>query len=835
MKNRILHGGERRAALFSAAVLSGCLVLSTTATAQFYTFDETVEAVDPGAWNSWDFSSQDVTIAFGEDNEATVTVEPGGELVAGLLFMGVGDESASGFLNISGVTAETEPRPATFRQSPMETGFETYIGFDGYGEVMVSDGGLFSTRVNYTAFNPGSSGKVTITGPETVWDVNNVTLRVGQQGHGVLHVLDGARVENISNSFLGNLSVEDESTGEVIGGGSVEIVIEGGASIVGSGLSRIANRESTAADMTVRGAGSLYEMGDFIHLSSGGEATVLIEDGGTIRSGGTMSLAAGTRTTDKLGTAHVHVTGEDSLLESGSWLYVGRGGDVTDDEGNVLEQWGTSATLLVDNGGTVRSGTHFRLSREPGGFGEATFTGQGTTLDVGSYTHIPTLGEGVLNILDGAVAIVPSNNHFGREPGGVGTINVSNAQVLGGNFTYVGNEGEATLNVTNGGYFFSDNIFYVARQETATGHVNVTGEGSWIETTGSFRVGADPDLNPTGGVTTFTISEGGKVSSTFDFVARGESTVTLNDGTIELVPDDETGERGVVSIGEQALLTGQGTIFGNLELLAGGTIQGTGDGLGLHGALTGVGSVENLLFSDLTMLSSDEVPSLVNSRFAPGGQFNIVVDAPTDGLINGDAATDYSNAHLTVTFEPFEPGSEATFQLFAGEAALNFASASLPSGWELTGDGVLQHTGADPDPDGEFADWAASFNLSGDDAAPDGNPSGDGFNNTQKFAFGIDPTKAVAALSQVSGDETAVTLRWNRSTNAGIDYVIERRSSLTEGEWEAVPGASPEVMADPDVAAPDGYERVEWTVELGGGEDAAFYRARAVVEAALLP
>ncbi len=817
----------------SICLLAGALCAGTSLQAQFFgNFDETVEPVEPGFFNPWDFSFSDVTIGFDENNTATVTILPGGELVAGLIFLGVGDETASGFLNLSGVLNGDEPRPATFRTAPMETGSEVYIGLDGIGEVNVADGALFDARVVYVGFNPGSSGKLTIDGPETLLDMNGTTLRVGQQGSGVLEVTNGASIDNINQMYFGNLSVIDDATGELAGGGTAEAIISGGSTLSTSGQVRIGNNLGTSGMVTITGAGSSIGIASFLHIGSDGDGVLHVLDGATVSTGlvadgnAGISVPAAQRTGGEVATGELLISGEGSRVDTTTWIILGRGdgdseesgsmGTLVVEDGAVLETGSYVSTgsssfsegdITVQNGGIIRTGSYFRLGSTNTGVGTALITGAGSALEIGSFLQVGFNGNGTLVINDGARVEIP---------------------LTGGSASSAG------------------------RGATGTGDLTIEGENSLLSVP-RFFIGSDLSYEPTG-VATVRVRDGGTLTVGGVLGLRNGSTIELDDGTINMEGGIQDSRPDEVDIaGSGSAITGTGVINSDIVLADGGTLSGDGmvvngnitleeggiltgigeDGILLNGNLTGVGSVDNIVFANLTILSSSPVPAINNSRFAPGGALNLVVDAATDGLIVGDAATDYSNAELTVTFEPFEPGTSATFQLFSGEAALNFASLNLPAGWELSGDGVLQHTGADPDPDpdGAFADWASSFGLTGADAEPDANPSGDGFTNTQKFAFGIDPTVAVSALAEVEGDAETLVLRWNELDGAGITYVIETRSSLTDGDWEEVSGATP-VVVD---GAPDGYTRFEWTTSVSGGEGQAFYRARAVVEAALLP
>lgn len=132
-----------------------------------------------------------------------------------------------------------------------------------------------------------------------------------------------------------------------------------------------------------------------------------------------------------------------------------------------------------------------------------------------------------------------------------------------------------------------------------------------------------------------------------------------------------------------------------------------------------------------------------------------------------------------------------------------------------------------------FGEWAAGFDLTGDDATPEANPAGDGFTNLEKFSFGVNPNVFVMSLADVSQSGEFLFLRWNRSNDSGISYQIDRSTDLVG--WLLLEGASPSVMAIPDVTPPAGYERVEWSVDTSTEGLRAFYRVQADVDSSLLP
>jgi len=132
-----------------------------------------------------------------------------------------------------------------------------------------------------------------------------------------------------------------------------------------------------------------------------------------------------------------------------------------------------------------------------------------------------------------------------------------------------------------------------------------------------------------------------------------------------------------------------------------------------------------------------------------------------------------------------------------------------------------------------FTTWADSHGLGGAFMDIGASPAGDGFTNLAKFAFGLDPTRPASALVQARDAAGSLTLRWNHSRRMGIRHRIERNTTPAAGGWSALTDAVPVIMANPDVEAPAGFDRVEWSIPLTG--EHGFYRIVTTIDPGLLP
>ncbi len=728
-----------------AAAVSGQTIINDTQTA----------APPGGTGSAWDFSGATLVIGSGPQAEGALAVPGETTVLAGDLDLGADEATASGILEIDGVNA-------AFRAEP-HAGSVTRIGVYGRGEVLVTNGGFFHTRLSYLGFHPGSEGRVVVSGFGSAWDKGGVSLRVGQEGLGVLEILDGGRVENFTDAFLGNLSHNG-------GGGVSEVLVSGGGRLTGSGSSRIGNRPGAEGTVTVSGSGSLWSLGSFLHVGSGGHGNLTVENGGAVDIGSSVSVSSGQRAGEEGASGGVEVHGDGSRLTAGSFLSVGRGG--------------STGELRVADGGLVETESYLRIGEDAGTEGAVELTGAGSRLDVASFTHVGQNGTGLLEVLDGA-------------------------------------------------FFESGGLLYAGRNNGSTGEVRVEGTGALVTAEG-LRLGADPSGLPTGGAASLRVAGGGVVNLDGDAIARGSATITLQDGLIA-----PGGAAGTLYLLDQTTLAGMGTVDGHLRLGDGAVARGEGGRITVHGRLSGSGLLESVTLGGMDLAASEGTVDLRGVDFtATGGPalVSVAIDGPADGLVVFDAGVDFSGSALAVTFPAGPPSADGEYLLFqysgSGEREPVFASVSTPLGWVLHADGTLRHESGGGIPAVYFADWAAGHGLSGELAAPMANPAGDGFSNLAKFAFGRDPLSITTRLVELSDDNGSIRLRWNRRADDTVTYVIETRSELTAGQWEAVPGADPLVMIPAGVALPDGYERGEWSVPLDGPR--AFFRVRAEVAGAVL-
>ena len=343
------------------------------------------------------------------------------------------------------------------------------VGGTGQATLIIQNGGIVD--VNLAAdigAAVGSSGTVQISGNGSALGVSGA-IDIGDEGHGVVMVTDGADLTVDSNTYIG-------------------------AGATSSGT------------LTVSGTGSTWTSTFNVVVGALGTASVTVSDGALVNHG--LDLFVG----GVSGGGQVLVTGAGS-----TW--------------NALAnaRVGTSGSGAFE----VREGASFHVTQDlfvgdqnlgPGLGGSVTVTGQGSKLTYDTMT-VGHDGNGALRVEDGATAGGAGQDvALGINATGQGSVQISGAgSTLTADNLWVGNHGTASLSVDNGGKLVSDDGT-VGRHASGTGTVSITGKGSLWTATGSLEVG----LFGTGAV---IVSGGGTVDLSSHLrigeIAGSKGTVTV--------------------------------------------------------------------------------------------------------------------------------------------------------------------------------------------------------------------------------------------------------------------------------------------------------------------
>ena len=349
----------------------------------------------------------------------------------------------------------------------------------------------------------------------------------------------------------------------------------------------------------------------------------------------------------------------------------------------------TGVGLMVDSGGTVIVGSGAAKQGVP--------TSPGTvSVDVIGFT-----GVGALDVVQGG-GVDDTGLVLGDRATGSGTLTVDGAgsQVIVGpaavpnGLLIIGNAGTGEVTVRNSGSLSAVMGAVLGFGVGSTGAATVTGSGSgWFAAsltvgqggTGSIAVGD-------GGVlTTFNMGIGGAgtvdVSATllgnagtvvaFNTVTMSGGTLDVTQGGVVLISSSAlTGAAGSVQIDAGRVLSGLGTINGNITLSNQGTLLATGVAPGVlalqvTGDISGGGTMEPLMTLDL------------NGVVAPGVQ--IVFHDPTllePGvlILEDPAAEDGTISGFAEGNEVLIPGGSFTNALFTQGALTNPGTLILSGG-----------------------------------------------------------------------------------------------------------------------------------------------------------
>nr|WP_255714070.1 autotransporter domain-containing protein [Pelagibacterium xiamenense] len=501
-----------------------------------------------------------------------------------------------------------------------------YISEGGTGYLTVSDGGSVSVGpvggAIRIANDAGAYGEATVTGAASVLDVADGTLTVGYGGTGVLYIRDAATVA-ADDGFIGH-------NGTAAGTVTIE---SGGLLDLSASGSDLTIARSSGSEGTLRIADGLADIGATTTLGdqAGAEGTIevtsasgqlatrniFIGDAGT----GTLSITDGTATVDVDMTVGAQTGSDGRVVNDGGTLNIGFDLSVGDSGTGVM---------TVENGGTLTTGGFANIG-EIGGMGTLTVTG-GSAWDTGNNTYVGTGGAGNIIISNGAVV---NDSGFAlilgsHDSSGSGTLEVNDAawntvgQVsLGGD---VGSRGELTL--AAGGTLSSNDHIFVG--DLGDGVGTITGAGSELTATGGLYLG-----NSAGGTGQLTIAEGGQA------VIDNDIAIAADSGTLGTV--NVTGGGSYMEAGNELLVGDIGA--GTLNIIDGSVHADSTIYLGYdadgQGTVLVRGASANLSSNSWLIIAEDGTGVLTiadGGTVSVSGRAYLGYDASSDGTLNIGAA-----------------------------------------------------------------------------------------------------------------------------------------------------------------------------------------------------
>ncbi len=360
--------------------------------------------------------------------------------IAALICTGMGVRPAIA-QSVSGI-GDVNPGPV---QTPdWVVGGEIYVGdTGGTGTLTILGGGTASSDSGVIGY-PGGSGTVTVSGSDSSGNASRWTmtsdLTVGWGGTASLFVLDGGRVSD----WHGHVGRDGGTANAVVSG----VDSHGNASTWTSSL-----------DLAVGYAGT---------------GTLLIESGGMVRSSG-GSIGGSTGLAPGLSSGTVTVSGSDGNGHVSTW----------DNSSNLYVGFSDPGTLIVKDGGAVRSGTGM-VGYALGGNGTVSVAGRDTdgrasSWTIGTELIVGVAATGAVSIDDGAI-VRAMHTRLASDPGSSGTLHLNgNASGRGVLETGGVSQGSGTaLLDLNGGILRAtrDSLDFLSGFGTLSGG----SEGVWMDT-----------------------------------------------------------------------------------------------------------------------------------------------------------------------------------------------------------------------------------------------------------------------------------------------------------------------------------------------------------------
>ncbi len=391
------------------------------------------------------------------------------------------------------------------------------------------------------------------------WPVGG-DLIVGDTLTGTLTIDAGGTVENIDayvgnqNGGIGTVTVSGtDNSGQAstwTSSGQISIGAEAGSNgtlnILGGGVASgnaavIGRDSSSVGAVTVSGPGSTWTLAtaNSFLIGAGGSGTLLISNGGTVRSGQALIGAYGGS------DGHVTVIGPTTAWDTRNNIYVGFEGS-----GDLKVQDGAKVSTIGPGGPTSAASIYIGLN--PGSNGTVTVsstTGNTSVLTASDGIEIGPGGTGTLTIEKGGLAGTGFNTIIARNAGGTGTLNLlgdaTGRGVLETGAVVKGN-GDVTFNF-NGGILRANRDESNFLRNFATQIVG--SEGAWFDTN------------------THDVGIGTALSGTSRFTKQGAGTLTLTGNSSAFTGNTDI-QAGTLQV--------DGVLGGPTNVRVGARLTGTG-------------------------------------------------------------------------------------------------------------------------------------------------------------------------------------------------------------------------------------------------------------------
>jgi hypothetical protein len=498
------------------------------------------------------------------------------------------------------------------------------------GDATTLNGGSLTTDDFDTTNLTFTSGSLTTTGALT----NLNSLSSANQNV----VIDGGTWNPSGNIDTGNLTIQNNGTTTVSHYSATNLTLTSSTLIVTGGLTNL-NTLSSANQNVVIDGGNWTPLGNIdagnLTIQNNGTTTVSDYNATNLTlTSGTLIATGGLANLNTLSSANQNV-----VIDSGTWSPSGN-----IDAGNLTIQNAGSVTVSIDYDATNLTLTNGSLEIS------------------GDASNLPSISSGQALTLNSGGTLQTATTLNG------GTLS-------GGNYDLDGQ-----LTFTSGIL----NVFGTLQNLTSLG------SGATVNMSGtSADLVLNKNLNITGG--TLNIDDSASVTvgaGSIGFDSNG-GNLDLSGGTLNIASMDTA-----LALNANSRITGNGNIFGDINLGFAGTIDGDTTGLNVFGEISGSGTLADLtLFGTLNIGNS---PGEINLQGVTlGAGTNVLMEILGTGAgefdtLIGDAFTDVSVANLSIAFSSITPTALDTWALISGDLdPLSFANIITPDGWSLNSEGIL--------------------------------------------------------------------------------------------------------------------------------------------------
>ncbi len=495
----------------------------------------------PGTGSFVSGTATSVTIGQSNGGGGTLSLESGGSLNAGAI--SIAAIGGTGLLSVAGGTVQA-----------------TSIN-DGTGGTITVSSGLMQVET-LTIVVGGTTNASIVAGPVTIDGV--LTMTGGT-------VTTGAMTVGNQSGETANVSVSGGSLlteGLFVGAGT--LTVQGAGQVSNTGTNGVAiggtNPGSTGA--VVVNGGSLSDTTSFFGIgNSGGTGTLLVENGGSLITGGTTAFA------------DINATGGTALATVTGATWTSYGQIIVGDSGN--------GSLDINSNGVVNAGTNqVTIGQSKGGAGTVSLESGGMLVAGALVLDNAVLGNstGVLDVAGGMVTAGSLTVNAGGEISVTGgSVTVNGAATIGNNgsivilngTTVVTAAGLAGASLTLSGGLVTTSGLTVAANSASNGTVTVN--GGTLDDTSFLTIGNAGDGLVTVNSGGSLIAAGGVQIDSVLIVADapGATTVPLvtGNGTLEVDGGSVT-DTGGVTIGNG----GDAVVM----IEAGGTFTANGTNTGFN-------------------------------------------------------------------------------------------------------------------------------------------------------------------------------------------------------------------------------------------------------------